>query len=132
MLHSTGKSGELQLEGKDGRGGLSFEEGNLLHAWSGEQSGTDAFFALAGWKEGMFYFKAGAPARGRTISEPTMTLLLEAMRRADEAGRPAPAPPPPDASLDELFGDRPSKSSAPPPDLFGDEAPRKNEPPPDF
>jgi CheY-like chemotaxis protein len=132
MLHSTGKSGELQLEEKDGRGGLSFEEGILLHAWSGEQAGTDAFFALAGWKEGMFYFKAGAPARGRTISEPTMTLLLEAMRRVDEAGRPAPASPPPDASLDELFGEGPSKSSAPPPELFGDEAPRKSEPPPDF
>ncbi len=132
MLHSTGKTGELQLEGKGERGGIAFAEGNVLHAWAGDRRGEDAFFRLSAWKEGMFYFKAGAAAKESTIGTPTMSLLMEAMRRLDEEKRgPAAVQ---DATLGDLFGEgeERKKPSEPPPDLFGDAPPRPGGPPPGF
>jgi CheY-like chemotaxis protein len=98
MLHSTAKTGELQIEGSGERGSIGFEGGNVVHAAAGKATGEEAFYRLAGWKQGMFFFKAGATAPARTVAQPTMSLLMEAMRRVDEGAR-APA----DAGLDALF-----------------------------
>lgn len=135
MLHTTGKSGELQLECKDARGAIALVEGNVVHAQVGDASGEEAFYRLSAWTQGMFYFKAGAQPKATTIAQPTMSLLMEAMRRLDEGKLPPAAPPSAgaDSSLEELFGGRGAKSSAPPPELFGDEpSTRRSTPPPDF
>lgn len=102
MLHTTGKSGELQLEAKEARGTISFAEGNVVHAQTGDASGEDAFYRLSAWTQGMFYFKAGAQPRATTITQPTMSLLMEAMRRLDEGKRTPAARP--ESTLDDLFG----------------------------
>ena len=65
-----------------------FDDGNVTHAWSEETSGVEAFNRIAGWKKGLFYFRAGGRATHPTsIGVGTLPLLMEAMRQIDETGR---------------------------------------------
>lgn len=85
MLNSTRKSGILTLEDGAAKAGMVFEEGEVRHAWIDALSGEAAFNALAAWKKGLFYFRAGV--RGThtsSIRTATLPLLMEAMRLVDE------------------------------------------------
>jgi CRP-like cAMP-binding protein len=85
MLHSTRKTGVLTLEEGEKKAGMVFEEGEVRHAWSDALSGEAAFNAVAAWKTGLFYFRAGARApHPVSITAGTLPLLMEAMRLVDE------------------------------------------------
>ncbi|HEX7901648.1 MAG TPA: DUF4388 domain-containing protein [Planctomycetota bacterium] len=88
MLHSTRKTGVLTIEDGKRKSGIVFDDGNVTHAWSEDAQGVAAFNLIAGWKQGLFYFKAGSKEpQPVTIKDGTLPLLMEAMRLVDESGR---------------------------------------------
>src|SRR5690606_10348709 len=67
-------------------GRLELERGNVLYAAAGSLVGEEAFFALCGAKQGSFHLVYTSPSGVTNVSSPTSFLVLEAMRRIDEAG----------------------------------------------
>ena len=84
LLHVTQKSGALNLKEGSLSGGLYFQEGAVVHAWNGGMKGEAAFYHLAAWKKARFQFKSAPLQEPPTITQSTMMLLMEAMRRLDE------------------------------------------------
>ena len=88
MLHSTRKSGVLTLGDGTRTAIIVFADGEVTHAQVEDLAGVEAFHRIAGWKKGLFQFQSGG--RGShpvTVSDGTLALLMEAMRRVDEGGR---------------------------------------------
>jgi two-component system chemotaxis response regulator CheY len=84
VLSMTQKTGTLNLAKQGVSAGLAMEKGEVRHAWIDDLEGEDAFYKLLDWDEATFTFDSSkAPAR-KTISTPTMTLLVEGARRKDE------------------------------------------------
>jgi CRP-like cAMP-binding protein len=94
LLHVTQKTGVLGLRDGDLSGGLYFRGGEVSHAWVGQVKGEEAFYQMATWKKARFGFNGIARREEeQSIEQPTMTLLMEAMRRMDEDGGKPPASP---------------------------------------
>lgn len=85
FLNFSKKSGELLVQAGGGDSGMSLVEGEVRHAWLDGKSGTEAFHTIACLQQGRFQFHEGRPARGATITQGTMSLLMDAMRLLDEA-----------------------------------------------
>jgi two-component system chemotaxis response regulator CheY len=97
VLSMTQKTGTLKLLKKGKEAGLAMEKGEVRHAWVEALEGEDAFYKLLNWDDATFSFESGRAAEKKTISTPTMTLLVEGSRRKDEATKiiiPPQAPPP--------------------------------------
>ncbi|HLF94558.1 MAG TPA: DUF4388 domain-containing protein [Planctomycetota bacterium] len=92
LLNVTQKTGVLGLRSGELSGGIYFQGGEIVHAWVGELKGEEAFFQLSAWKKARFGFNSVPRKEPHSIEQPTMTLLMEAMRRLDEAGRAGPPP----------------------------------------
>jgi two-component system chemotaxis response regulator CheY len=101
ILNVGRKSGVLGIRQGELSGGIYLEQGEALHAWTEDATGEPAFYAMSGWGKAKFAFNSMRRETERTLSRPTLTLLLAAMRRLEEA-TPSPAVSP-DARLDELF-----------------------------
>jgi hypothetical protein len=109
-IHDEGFSGNLRslsmLEiiqtimqfGKDGRlvirnasekeiAEAFFHEGELVHAVQGREEGVEAVYSMMRLEEGVFEFLNDIPTETRTISQSTMSVLMEACRRKDESTR---------------------------------------------
>lgn len=92
------RKGRLQLrQGEDG-GTIFFQEGEIVHATSGELTGTEAVYKLLTWDWGWFRMTDQATPFRNTINLNWKNLLLNGMRRIDEKARfqqepPAPKPP---------------------------------------
>ncbi len=84
LLHVTQKTGVLGLRNGSLSGGIYFRGGEVVHAWTGELKGEEAFYRLATWKKARFGFNTVPREEPHTVEQPTMTLLMEAMRRLDE------------------------------------------------
>lgn len=77
----------VTLKGPEGsEGKLAFNAGRLVHASVDEQRGPEAFFSLVTWARGAFRVEYEASTLEHNVDTPTAGLLLEAARRADEAG----------------------------------------------
>ena len=88
ILAQGRKTGKLQLQGADGRKGeIHFLEGRVANALFLRLTGEEAFYAMLSITDGTFAldpeFKPGAAV----IQGSAESLLLEGMRRIDEAGR---------------------------------------------
>jgi two-component system chemotaxis response regulator CheY len=98
LLSTARKTGVLGFKDAERSGGIYLEGGEVVHAWTGEATGEEAFYALASWSTARFAFNSVSRKEPHSIRQPTMTLLMEAMRRMDESSRtPIPAlplPPP--------------------------------------
>jgi two-component system chemotaxis response regulator CheY len=93
LLHVTQKTGVLGLREGDESGGMYFQGGEVTHAWVGELKGEEAFYKMSAWTKARFGFNSVPRKEPQTVEQPTMTLLMEAMRRLDEAaGKTAPPP----------------------------------------
>src|SRR5215813_9459799 len=64
-----------------------FEGGELFDAKLGEAEGLEAVYRALELKEGTFHVVPDAPSARRRIFEPISKLLLDGMRRLDEARR---------------------------------------------
>jgi two-component system chemotaxis response regulator CheY len=91
-LKSAAKTGLLRLSRGPETGELTFDGGELRHASVGTSVGEEAFYRLMAWEEGKFTFDPNAAPGKTTVHRPTMTILLDGMRRLDEGRRPPPGP----------------------------------------
>ena len=67
-----------------------FDKGKVVHAEFMKMFGVDAVYALFGDEQGSFEFTLGLPPPQISIVTRTENLLLEAIRRLDEASRDQP------------------------------------------
>ncbi len=85
IFNAENKTAAIHLGSEMGYARVYICEGRIVHAVYREFTGTDALFQLLGWKDGEFEVEPGALAPEKTIDAPTEALLLEGMRRLDEA-----------------------------------------------
>jgi len=85
MLNLGLKTARVSLESAEQSGTIWFKSGAVLHAELGEQVGEDACYRMLGWREGQFCIEHGVEAEGSSIETDTMYLVMEGLRRIDEA-----------------------------------------------
>lgn len=82
------KSAHVVIQYEDGREGtLGVKLGDLRGASAGERQGAEAFYALAKPGPGAFRIEYRSPDLADSISQPNTFLMLEALRRLDEADK---------------------------------------------
>lgn len=87
IMHQGRKSGKLKLTSGGKVGEVFFKEGAIVDArWQGTR-GEEAFYALVGVSQGEFNIDPEAEANETSIQMGAEMLLLEGMRRLDEATR---------------------------------------------
>ncbi len=85
MLCIARKTTSLRLAEGQNSGVILIENGEMIHAiWNG-LIGEDAVFAMMGVKNGLFYTSPPPPDVERTIKGDWQYLLIEGVRRLDEA-----------------------------------------------
>lgn len=87
LLASSARTGRLAVDHPEGTAKVYFDRGQAVHAEFGELIGDDAVYALFDDERGAFEFTIGLPAPQRSIELSTENLVLEAIRRFDEARR---------------------------------------------
>lgn len=85
FLQLARKTGTLRLELGGQKGGIYLSDGEARHAWVAGKTGEEAFGVLASWASAIFSFVSGPRGDPPTLHRPTMSLLVEAMRKIDEA-----------------------------------------------
>lgn len=66
-------------------GTIFFNNGEMVHAKTGDLIGDEAIYAMLGWEEGTFKAKMGVEPGLITIDKNWSGLLMEGMRRIDES-----------------------------------------------
>lgn len=86
-LNASRRTGTLVVTGQQGEAQILFKNGQVSGALLGRMRGEEAFYAVAGWPEGDFCFEQDRTdfAPDAAIQKETMGLLMESMRRMDEA-----------------------------------------------
>jgi response regulator RpfG family c-di-GMP phosphodiesterase len=79
------KNGNLKIRARDGVGEIHFADGHVVDAAWRDLRGEEAFFAMLRLGEGEFALDPSFRATSRVIHQSSEALLLEAMRRMDEA-----------------------------------------------
>lgn len=79
------KTCNLRIECDAGRGEIHFEGGQIVHALFGDLSGEEAFYKMLTLADGTFRMDPGFEPTKKTITSSPEGLLLEGMRRLDEA-----------------------------------------------
>jgi DNA-binding response OmpR family regulator len=77
----------LRVNRGSDRGTMWFERGMVVHAECGGLQGMPAFFEILSWKDGAFDVERNVQPPQRTFSSRATELLIEALRRQDEASR---------------------------------------------
>jgi response regulator of citrate/malate metabolism len=125
MLCIGRKSVALRLSEGARSGVIHIEKGEPVHAIWDDLLGEEAFFRILTVKNGLFHTTPLPPDVERSIHGDWQYLLIEGMRRLDEAAERGELP----------EGDRPSlrlmSSSRPPPPIPSSRPPRITEPPPE-
>jgi hypothetical protein len=91
-LNQNALSGTLVLkksERSDEEGMITFSDGEIANAKFAALSGEDAVYEMMAWREGLYRFNDDKDPKRRTrhIVRNTTMLLMEGMRRIDEASR---------------------------------------------
>lgn len=103
LLQVGRKTGQLELELAGKKGTLGLESGEVKIARAGTLQGEEAFYHIASWRSASFAFLSSPLQGAPNIKSPTMPLLMEAMRRVDEAGRAQTPAVSGEKSLKDLF-----------------------------
>lgn len=86
VLADTRRSGTLVVETYDRKKGeIAFAAGGIFDAQMPGKTGEEAIYGLLAWTDGDFSFDASRVPTTDTIDVGVMNLLLEGMRRLDEA-----------------------------------------------
>jgi len=85
LLNMGRRTGCVTLSSGGVQGKIWFHEGELVHAEFDAAEGELAFFGLLHWKEGEFSIQHGVAPPRRTIRNDAMYLVMEGLRRVDEA-----------------------------------------------
>jgi response regulator RpfG family c-di-GMP phosphodiesterase len=81
------KTGALKIRSASGVGEIHFVNGSVYNALFGSQRGEEAFYAMLGLAQGDFVLDPNFVAPQELFHKSPEALLLEGMRRLDEAGR---------------------------------------------
>jgi response regulator RpfG family c-di-GMP phosphodiesterase len=84
VLGQTRKTGVLRISHGTRGGEVHLENGQIIFATFGSETGEESFFRILLLIEGEFVFDASAKPGPRVINASTESLLLEGMRRFDE------------------------------------------------
>lgn len=84
LIDSSSKTGRLSLKNENMDGGIYFDNGKIIHATLGEQSGEEAVHTMAVWTEGHFLFEADVAPEEKSINRSNTNLMMEGARRLDE------------------------------------------------
>jgi CheY-like chemotaxis protein len=89
LFHLNRKTGTIELErrdadGREERGRLYVQDGNVIQACVGSVEGEKALYRLLAWKGGSFAFTQNRVSVPVRIQTPTRALLMEGMRQLDE------------------------------------------------
>ena len=87
VLSNGRKSGRLELRSGSDAGEIHFGSGAICDARFGSLSGAEAVYAMLGLTDGEFSLDPSFEPGENVINQPSESLLLEGMRRMDEAGR---------------------------------------------
>lgn len=90
LLSSANRTGRLVVDHPEGDARLYFRQGRVVHAEFCGLTGEEAVFALFADEQGTFEFTTGLPAPEESVTAGTENLILEAIRRVDEARRDRP------------------------------------------
>jgi response regulator RpfG family c-di-GMP phosphodiesterase len=82
------KTATIYVEGKHSSGKIALDRGEPIAAVTHRARGLDAFVEMASVSEGRFTLDAGNDATKRNLHGTLEGLILEALRRQDEAVRP--------------------------------------------
>jgi CheY-like chemotaxis protein len=85
VLNLGKRTGCVTLSSGGIQGKIWFHDGQLVHAELDAAEGESAFFGLLFWKEGEFSIQPGVEPPRRTIRNDAMFLVMEGLRRVDEA-----------------------------------------------
>jgi response regulator RpfG family c-di-GMP phosphodiesterase len=81
------KTGALKIRSQAGSGEIHFVNGNVYNALFGTQRGEEAFYAMLALAQGDFVLDPNFVAPQELFNKSPEALLLEGMRRLDEAQR---------------------------------------------
>ena len=84
-MNVNGQTGTLVVQSGQKSMAIYFHQGQIGDVVLGDKHGEEAFYEFLTWAKGQFQFDATAKAVAPTSSMDTMGLLLEGMRRIDEA-----------------------------------------------
>lgn len=79
------KEAKVELKSGAKKAELFFKDGNVVHATLDDMQGEEVVYNLLGWEAGSFDLKAEVSSPEISITREWSTLLLEGMRRLDEA-----------------------------------------------
>jgi CheY-like chemotaxis protein len=104
LFHLNRKTGTIDLvrrdpDGREERGRLYVQDGNVVQACVGSVEGEKALYRLLAWKGGSFAFTQTRVSVAVRIQTPTRALLMEGMRQLDEWERAAGGLPPLDGQV---------------------------------
>lgn len=88
FVHNIGETGILDIrdESVSAVHRLLIRQGEIIDAFNGELRGEPAVHAILECRQGSFTFIRGdLPSHDRTITKPTMTMLMERMQKIDES-----------------------------------------------
>lgn len=74
----------LKVVHEEVSGFIYFEDGNIVHAETSRLEGENAFYHIMSWQGGEFFVHRNVKVERETIKKGWQSLLLEAVRRADE------------------------------------------------
>jgi predicted regulator of Ras-like GTPase activity (Roadblock/LC7/MglB family) len=83
------KVAKLELKSGTSKAELFFKNGNVVHAVLDDRHGEEAVYSLLAWEEGSFDSKGEIESPQVSITREWSSLLLEGMRRLDEAQQSA-------------------------------------------
>ena len=87
LLAASSRTGRLGVFHPEGEAQVYFEQGRVVHAEFAGLTGKEAVFALFADERGSFDFQMGQTSPGRSVAMGMDNLLLEIIRRLDEAKR---------------------------------------------
>lgn len=87
IFNAERKTVAIHLGSEMGYGRVYIKNGSLVHSCYREFTGPEAFYMLLAWKDGEFEVEPEAAAPEVSINEPPEALILEGLRRLDEAAR---------------------------------------------
>jgi DNA-binding response OmpR family regulator len=111
MLCLAKKTAALRLSEGESAGVVHIDNGEIVHAVWGDTVGADAFYRVLGVRNGLFSTAPLPPDVERTLEGDWQHLLIEGLRRLDEAGagdRPSLRPAPPSRESVSAFRADPS------------------------
>lgn len=86
-LYMGRRTAAVNIGSEEGAGKVFVENGNIVHAAFRGLSGENALYHLLSWKDGEFEVEMDVKTQEKTISANVEHLLLEGMKRLDEANK---------------------------------------------